>query len=405
MVTTAGRPFDGVRVVEVAAWTFVPGAGAVMADLGADVIKIEPPTGDPQRGLMNLMNQVEGAPNPFIEIPNRGKRSVTLDLKTPGGRELLLRLVATADVFLTSYLPRLRERMRIDVEDLRAVNPRLVYVRGSGWGSSGPKVDVGGYDAAAAWAGGGAMYKLTEPQTDNPAMQPAAFYDLQGSSYIAGAVAMALFRRERTGEGGVVDVSLLNAGMWSMSPDIVAAPYTGELFRADRKNAGNPIASFYRTSDDRWISLVCLQSDRFWPELCGLLGRPELAADPRYADQVARYKNRRECIQELDTIFGAKTLEEWKKVLAGFSGVWSAAQSFAELHADEQVAANGFLSEVSGGDGRSFRLVAPPYQFDGEPSSCGRAAPELGQHTEEVLLELGMEWDDITAQRESGALG
>lgn len=398
-------PFDGVRVVEVAAWTFVPGAGAIMADLGADVIKIEPPTGDPQRGLMNLMNRVDGAPNPFIEVPNRGKRSVTLDLKTDGGRELLLRLISSADVFLTSYLPKLRERMRIDVDDLRAANPRLVYVRGSGWGSVGPKVDVGGYDAAAAWAGGGAMYKLTEPDTDNPAMQPAAFYDLQGSSYIAGAVAMALFKRERTGEGSVVDVSLLNAGMWSMSPDIVAAPYTGELFRADRKNAGNPIASFYRTSDDRWISLVCLQSDRFWPELCGLMGRPDLAEDDRYVGMVARYKNRRECVAELDAIFASKPLEEWRQILAGFSGVWSAAQTFEELHADEQVAANHYLSELTGGDGRTFKVVAPPYQFDEQPSSSGRAAPELGQHTEEVLLELGMDWDEISAHRDEGALG
>ncbi|HVT21252.1 MAG TPA: CoA transferase [Mycobacteriales bacterium] len=405
MTAVGSKPFEGVRVVEVAAWTFVPGAGAIMADLGADVIKIEPPAGDPQRGLMNLLSQTDGGPNPFIEIPNRGKRSVTLDLKADGGRALLLRLIETADVFLTSYLPKLRERMRIDVDDLRSVNPRLVYVRGSGWGSTGPKVDVGGYDAAAAWAGGGAMYKLTEPGTESPAMQPAAFYDLQGSSYIAGAVAMALFRRERTGEGGVVDVSLLNTGMWSMSPDIVAAPYTGELFRADRKNAGNPIASFYRTADDRWISLVCLQSDRFWGELCGLMGRPELADDPRYVDQVARYKNRRECVEELDRIFAAKTVDEWRQVLAGFSGVWSAAQSFAELHEDEQVAANHYLSDVSRGDGSTFRLVAPPYQFDGEPSTSGRAAPELGQHTEEVLLELGMDWDEVTAHRESGDLG
>jgi formyl-CoA transferase len=398
-------PFDGVRVVEVAAWTFVPGAGAIMAELGADVIKIEPPTGDPQRGLMNLMNRVDGAPNPFIEVPNRGKRSVTLNLQTDGGRELLLRLVESADVFLTSYLPALRARLRIDIDDLRAVNPRLVYVRGSGWGSAGPKTDVGGYDAAAAWAGGGAMYKLTEPDTDNPAMQPAAFYDLQGSSYIAGAVAMALFRRERTGEGSVVDVSLLNSGMWSMSPDIVAAPYTGELFRADRKNAGNPIASFYRTADDRWISLVCLQSDRFWGELCGLMGRPELADDPRYVDMVARYKNRRECVEELDAIFAAKTLDEWRKILADFTGVWSAAQTFEELHADEQVAANHYLSELTAGDGRTFKVVAPPYQFDEQPSTQGRAAPELGQHTEEVLLDLGLDWDQVTTYRDSGALG
>jgi formyl-CoA transferase len=398
-------PFDGVRVVEVAAWTFVPGAGAIMADLGADVIKVEPPTGDPQRGLMNLMNRVEGAPNPFIEVPNRGKRSITLDLQSDGGRELLLKLIESADVFLTSYLPKLRTKLGIDVDDLRAVNPRLVYLRGSGWGSRGPKLDVGGFDAAAAWASGGAMYKLTAPGADDPAMQPAAFYDLQGSSYIAGAVAMALFKRERTGEGSVVDVSLLNTGMWSMSPDIVAAPYTGELFRPDRRNSGNPIASFYRTSDDRWISLVCLQSDRYWGELCVLMGRPELAADDRYVDMVARYKNRRECVAELDAIFGARTLDEWRAILADFTGVWAAAQSFEELHADEQIAANDYLSELTANDGRTFRVVAPPYQFDQQPSTQGRAAPELGQHTEEVLLDLGLDWEQVSSYRDSGALG
>jgi crotonobetainyl-CoA:carnitine CoA-transferase CaiB-like acyl-CoA transferase len=398
-------PFDGVRVVEVAAWTFVPGAGAIMADLGADVIKVEPPSGDPQRGLMNLMNRVEGAPNPFIEVPNRGKRSITLDLLSDGGRELLLKLVESADVFLTSYLPKLRARMRIDVEDLRTVNPKLVYVRGSGWGSWGPKVDVGGYDAAAAWASGGAMYKLTEPGAESPAMQPAAFYDLQGSSSIAGAVAMALFKRERTDEGSVVDVSLLNTGMWTMSPDIVAAPYTGELFRPDRKNSGNPIASYYRTSDDRWISLVCLQSDRFWAELCVLMGRPELAEDERYVDMVARYKNRRECVAELDGIFASKTLEEWRAVLADFTGVWASAMTFAELHEDEQVASNSYLSELTAGDGRTFKVVAPPYQFDEQPSTQGKAAPELGAHTEEILLDLGLDWDEVSAARDSGALG
>jgi formyl-CoA transferase len=398
-------PFDGVRVVEVAAWTFVPGAGAIMADLGADVIKVEPPTGDPQRGLMNLMNRVEGAPNPFIEVPNRGKRSITLDLQSDGGRDLLLKLIESADVFLTSYLPKLRTRMRIDVDDLRAVNPRLVYVRGSGWGSAGPKVDVGGYDAAAAWASGGAMHKLTEPGAESPAMQPAAFYDLQGSSSIAGAVAMALFKRERTGEGSVVDVSLLNTGMWTMSPDIVAAPYTGELFRPDRKNAGNPIASYYRTSDDRWISLVCLQSDRFWGELCALMGTPALAEDARYADMVARYKNRRECVDELDAIFATKSLAEWRAILADFTGVWASAMTFTELHEDEQVVANSYLSELSANDGRTFRVVAPPYQFDEQPSTQGKAAPELGQHTEEILLDLGLDWDQVSAARDSGALG
>ncbi|VFA88405.1 Formyl-coenzyme A transferase [Gordonia paraffinivorans] len=217
-------PFDGVRVVEIAAWTFVPGAGAILADLGADVIKVEPPSGDPQRNLQNALNRKEGAPNPFLEVPNRGKRSITLDLTTDDGHDLLLTLVEKADVVLTSYLPAQRAKLRVDIDDLMAVNPQLVYVRGTGWGSKGDKVNVGGFDAAAAWSAGGTMHKLTPPGAERPTMQPAAYYDLQGSSAIAGAVGMALFRRERTGTGGVVDVSLLNTGMWPLSPDLTAAP-------------------------------------------------------------------------------------------------------------------------------------------------------------------------------------
>src|SRR6202011_6331089 len=171
-------------------------------------------------------------------------------------------------------------RSRIDVEDRRAVNPRLIYGRGSGWGSRGPMTNVGGYDSAAAWSSAGTLHKLTPSGASEPVPQPAAFFDLQGSSAIAGAVAMALFRRERTGEGAVVDVSLLNTGLWTMGPDVAAAPFTGEIPRPSRLEPGNPIVNYYRTSDDRWINLVCLQADRFWGELCGLIGRPELIPDP-----------------------------------------------------------------------------------------------------------------------------
>jgi crotonobetainyl-CoA:carnitine CoA-transferase CaiB-like acyl-CoA transferase len=318
-------PFEGVRVVEVAAWTFVPGAGAIMADLGAEVIKVEPPTGDPQRGLRNMLNQSETGPNPFLEIPNRGKKSITIDLRHEQGREVLLKLVESADVFLTSYLPELRRRLRIDVEDLRSANGRLVYVRGSGWGSRGPMVDVGGYDSAAAWSSAGTLHKLTAPGADEPVPQPAAFYDLQGSSAIAGAVAMALFKRERTGETSVVDVSLINTGMWTMGPDIAAAPFSGEVPRPDRKSPGNPIVNYYRTKDDRWVNLVCLQADRFWGELCALIDRPELIADERFVDAAARFANRETCVAELDRTFAERTMAEWKDVLAEFSGVWAPA--------------------------------------------------------------------------------
>lgn len=399
-------PFEGVRVVEVASWTFVPGAGAIMADLGADVIKVEPPTGDPQRGLLNAINADGSAPNPFLEVPNRGKRSVTLDLRSPAGVATLLKLSKSADVFLTSYLPKVRTKLGIDVDDLRTANSRLVYVRGTGWGSSGPMAEAGGFDAAAAWSAAGIQHKLTSPGAAAPAAQPAAFFDLQGSSAIAGAVAMALFRRERTGEGAVVDVSLLNTGMWTMSPDLAAsAAGGGELPRPDRLDAPNPIVNSYRTSDDRWLNLVCLQSDRYWAELCELVGRPELADDERFVDALQRFINRAACVAELDKAFGTRTLAEWRSALAGFSGVWSAAATFEEVCDSDQVADNGYLASVTGADGRPFRLVAPPYQFDGLPNVPTGPAPEIGQHTEEVLLETGWSWDEISDLRDSGALG
>ncbi|EKF25039.1 coA-transferase III family protein [Mycolicibacterium hassiacum DSM 44199] len=399
-------PFEGVRVVEVASWTFVPGAGAIMADLGADVIKVEPPDGDPQRALRNALNIDDSGPNPFLHVPNRGKRSITLNLATPAGLETLRRLTRNADVFLTNYLPKVRAKLGIDVDDLRADNPRLVYVRGSGWGNTGPMADTGGFDSAAAWSAAGVQHKLTEPGADAPVPQPAAFFDLQGSSAIAGAVAMALFRRERTGEGGVVDVSLLGIGMWTMGPDLAAAAAgAGELPRIDRRDAPNPIVNLYRTADDRWLNLVCLQADRFWGELCGLIGRPELADDDRFRDSAARYLNRAECIAELDKTFATRTLAEWQEILAEFSGVWSVAATFEEVCANPQVHANGYLPTVVGNDGRQFRLVAPPYQFDGVPAAPAGPAPELGQHTEEVLLEAGLDWDEISALRDSGALG
>lgn len=402
---SVGRPFEGVRVVEVAAWTFVPAAGAIMADLGADVIKVEPPTGDPQRGLVNPLITDETAPNPFVEVPNRGKRSITIDLGSPGGRQILRRLVARADVFLTSYLPKTRAKLGVDVEDLRAEHPELIYVRGTGWGPKGPMAEVGGFDAAAAWSAAGTQHKLTPPGAAEPVMQPAAFYDLQGSSAIAGAVAMALFRRERTGEGGVVDVSLLNTGMWTMSPDLtIAASGVGELPHPHRREMPNPIVNYYRTKDDRWLNLVCLQSERFWPELCNLVGRPDLGTDPRFVDAASRFVHRAECIAELDGVFAMRTLAEWKQVLASFSGVWSAAATFAEVCRDVQVAKNGYLPTVVGGNGKSFQLVAPPYQFDGAPPAPERAAPELGQHTEELLLECGYSWDDIGEFHDDGAL-
>jgi formyl-CoA transferase len=400
-------PFTGIRVLEVASWTFVPAAGAALADLGAEVIKVEPPTGDPQRGLFNLLSLAgdPNAANPFVEIPNRGKRAMTLDLASDEGHALLLELAATADVFLTSYLPAIRKKLRLELDDLRAANPQIIYCCGSGWGAKGPMTDTGGFDLAAGWASASMAHKMTPPGGGPPMFQPAAFFDLQGSNTLAGAIGTALFHRERHGTPTEIDVSLLNVSMWALSPDIMAGPVVGTIPTAPRESVSNPIVNSYPTSDGRWIYLVCLQADRFWAELCEHIGRPDLIDDERFVDMAARAQNATACVAEIEAAFRSRTFEEWRQQLETFTGVWAPALTPAEVHDHAQVGPNGYLPEVTTSAGFSYRLPAPPMQFGGEAPAPKGPAPELGQHTEEILLELGHDWESIGTLRESGVLG
>ena len=396
----------GVRVVEVAQWWFVPAAGAVLADWGADVLKVEHPIhGDPQRGLMTSgLVPNTGGVNFMVEQPNRGKRSIGIDLNQPAGLEVLHRLVETADVFLTNFLPAARRRLKIELEDIRKVNPKIVYVRGHGQGARGPDMEKGGYDAASFWCRGSICSALTPSGAATPVMQRAAFGDSIGGLALAGGIAAALFRRERTGEGLEVDVSLLGNAVWIMAPDIIATKLlSGAMPMFTRADAPNPIVNSYRTKDGRWLFLNMLQPDRFWPDLCRRLGHPELIEDERFKDGMSRFMNRTECVRLLDEIFAARTLDEWRGALADAEGVWAPMQTAMELHDDPQATANNYLLPVERGDGSSFTLVSNPLQFD-ETAPTLRPAPDLGQHTEEILLDLGMSWDDLAKYKEKGAI-
>jgi crotonobetainyl-CoA:carnitine CoA-transferase CaiB-like acyl-CoA transferase len=398
----------GIRVLEVASWTFVPAAGAILADWGADVLKIEHPvTGDPQRGLISsgLVPGAAGGFNYMIEQPNRGKRSLGLNLAHEDGRELLYRLAETSDVFLTNFLPEARAKLKIDVDDVRARNPNIVYVRGSGQGPRGADAGKGGYDGASYWARGGIAAALTPRHLEPPIGQRPAFGDVMGGMAIAGGITAALLRRERTGEPSVVDVSLLATALWNISPDVVAAKLfeNVEMPRFDADAPPNPLVGLYRTEDGRYVSLVMLESDRFWGDFCAHLGHPELESDPRFVDAAARFEHRRECRDAIAAVFATAPLDEWRRRFATLRGVWAPVQNARELHDDAQVVANDYLPTVTADDGTEVALVANPVQFD-EAGPQLRRAPEHGQHTEEVLLELGLTWDDLARYKELGAI-
>ncbi len=402
-------PLDGIRVVELASWMFVPSAGSVLADWGADVIKVEPPEGgDPQRGLITsgLVPGGAGGVNFMIEQPNRSKRSMAINLRHDDGREAFMKLVETADVFLTNYLPPIRRKLKVDTDDIRARNPNIIIARGSGQGPQGPDAEKGGYDGASFWARGGLGAVFPPNEEGWPAGQASpAFGDVMGGLSVAGAIAAALVKRERTGEGSVVDVSLLATAMWQISPLVVASKLFGmsSLPRGDRRMSPNPGVGVYRTKDDRFISLILLQSDKHWDDFAVRLERPILVEDERFNHSSTRAQNGPECIDILDEAFAQYTLDEWKERLETFEGVWTPFQTLDELYADPQVIANGYLPSMTHGSGDEVQLVASPAQFDEVPVEVDRA-PELGEHTELVLNELGVDWDEIAALKESGAI-
>lgn len=403
-------PMRGIRVVEVASWTYVPIAGALLAEWGADVIKVENPDGgDPQRGLITSAHvERQGTvANPVVEIPNRGKRSIALDLKSEEGYALLLRLVGSADVFLTNVLADQRRALRIDVDDLRAVNPKLVYARGSGKGERGPEAKSGGFDGATFWARNVADSATPAGEEYPVGMPSGAFADTMGGLTIAGGIAAALLHRQVTGEPSVVENSLLSLATWAMQMQMLSAAAGGvdRVPKRERERNSNPLVNYYRTADGRFIYLCILQADRYWPELVELFGRPELAEDPRWVNRDRGGGGAPEIVALLDEIFATRTYDEWRKVLSALSrgAVWEPVQSVGEVLTDEQVRANGYIREAEMTDGKPFPLVGSPLQYDQETPPLVRA-PELSEHAEAILAELGLGADEIRDARVRGAV-
>ena len=397
-------PLEGTRVLELGFWVAGPAAAGILADWGAEVIKLEPPTGDPMRGLFLQAAGVDVPINPPFELDNRGKRSIAVNLQHEAGRAVARRLIERADVLVTNLRMGALARVGLDFPSVHAVNRRLVYCHLTGYGTEGPDRDRPAYDVGAWWARAGVAMSLA-PKGSEPPQQRGGMGDHTTAIAAVSAVCAALVARQRTGVGQFVSTSLLRTGVYVLGWDVntrlrlgrVESPY-------DRRHIPNPLVNCYRAADGKWFWLLGLQADRHWPDLVRALDRSELRDDPRFANIRVRREHATACVEALDAIFATQPLAYWTAAFDAAGMWWAPVQTVGEMLDDPQARAGGVFTPTAVAEGEAD-MVASPADFSGTPCAMPAMAPEFGQHTEEVLLELGFDWEQIAALRDQGALG
>lgn len=404
---------EGIKVIDVTAWAFVPSAGGVLAHWGADVIKVESPKApDPMR-LFGGSLEPGCSANTFKHY-SRGKRSIAIDLSVDEGRELLYRLVEDADVFLTSYLAPTRRKLGIDVADIRKINPRIIYARGSGHGPKGPDADRPGYDALSWWSRG-SLNQSTMDLTglDWPTNGMVGHGDGMSGLVFAGGICAALLNRERGGEPKVVDSSLLGTAAWFNGTSIIGNPMGARRPHVPAKRPPLPegippdmvsaTRSLYQTSDNRFVYFMFLGDDpRDYKDLVEKMGRPDLATDPRFAELRDRTSNSQELIGIFEEVFASRTLAEWKEALRDARGAWTWVQTHEELIEDPQVVANGYVCHLDYPNGH-LSAPAPAVMFDEDAGELPRA-PDFAEHTDEILGEIGFGAADVERLKQGGVV-
>lgn len=396
-------PLEGVKVVELGVWVAGPAAAGVMADWGADVVKIEPMSGDPARSFQFMYG---GNPpdNPVFELDNRNKRGIAIDITTEAGRDAAYRLIDEADVFVTNVRAAALQRSGFDYATLGPRNPQLIYGLITGYGLTGPDADRPGFDISAFWARTGMAHMMTPPGNTIPTLRGGMGDHSTGVTF-AGAISAALFSRERTGKGQMVTSSLLRQGVYTIGFDLNMVLSWGRHPPINNRfEARNPSVNTYQSSDGKWFFVVGVEGDRHWAPLARVVGKPELIDDPRFNSIRHRAINFEELRQILDVSFAERTMDEWERLFADEPNMfWSPIHSADEILSDEQLRHAGGLVEVPNGDGTT-QMIASPVDFLGTPGAQRSLAPKLGEHTREVLTEAGFTDHEIRAMINAGAV-
>lgn len=393
---------QGLKVVEFATYIAAPGAAGILAEWGAEVIKVERPEGDPMRDFLANTKTEMGA-NPTFDLDNRGKRAVVLDIAKPAGRDALARLAAEADIFLTSVRPAALKRAGLDYETLRAANPKLIFAIVTGYGLEGPEAHRPGFDVAAFWARAG-VARLTIPKDMEPFGLRTGTGDHITSLATVSAILAAVIERGRTGKGRLVETSLLRSGVYAIGSDLAIQLRFGRVASTRRRSGPtDPIGNFFKSRDERWFVVLPREQHRDWPSIAKAAGRADLLDDPRFSSGRGRREHTEALVAELDKGFTTLDFAEIARRMDEADLVWSPAQTAADVAQDPQAIAAGCFVEIEQDDGERFRSPAIPARFPEEPPRTFRPAPALGAHTREVLAELGYDQAAVEAMFAEGA--